>query len=129
MDRQEVFDTVVGGVLKQGGPSIDSTTRVCRYLHHGTGRRCAAGQLLTPEEAARADALWADSSWSQVVYSGIAPERLLPHNSMITKLQLAHDTAAKPESGCVADDATFLRDFTQRVKKMAARYKLEWRFG
>ncbi len=44
--KQETFDTVVRGILSQGGPAVDGN--VCRY--RTGGRKCAAGWLIPDDE-------------------------------------------------------------------------------
>ncbi len=54
MTRQEMFDKAYLGVIKQGGPAVQSSRGTvglsCSYLSRDTGRKCAVGQLLTDLE-------------------------------------------------------------------------------
>lgn len=50
--RQELFDRAVGGVIRQGGPSVDPITGSCSYLG-ADGRRCAAGHLMDDDQIER----------------------------------------------------------------------------
>jgi hypothetical protein len=49
MNKQEIFDTVVKGILAQGGESFDHKKGFCVYKN-SNGRKCAIGQLISEEK-------------------------------------------------------------------------------
>ena len=46
--RQEAFDVMVSGLIKQGKPSYDIQTMGCMYNNHD-GQKCAVGMLIPDE--------------------------------------------------------------------------------
>jgi hypothetical protein len=46
--RQEAFDVMVSGLIKQGKPSYDIQTMGCMY-DNGAGQKCAVGMLIPDE--------------------------------------------------------------------------------
>lgn len=86
---QEVFDFVAHHMLTQGERSEghkNSQITTCLYRNH-KGMACAAGCLMTAEQAAAADSL-AESTWPDVVDESIATH---VHMDLITGLQSIHD--------------------------------------
>lgn len=47
--RQEAFDIMVSGLIKQGKPSYDIQTLSCMY-DNGAGQKCAVGILIPDED-------------------------------------------------------------------------------
>ena len=49
LNRQEVLDRAVAGLVAQGGPAFDPEMPGCRYLDVKANRRCAIGQFIPAE--------------------------------------------------------------------------------
>lgn len=47
--RQEAFDIMVSGLIKQGKPSYDIQTMNCMY-DNGAGQKCAVGMLIPDDD-------------------------------------------------------------------------------
>lgn len=96
MTMQEIFDTSVGGLIKQGCQSVDG---VCRY-RGPNGTKCAAGQLISDEDYERFGEGIEGSSWRSSrfnsetrgvdLYYDLSDE---VHN-FISQLQNVHDSRA-----------------------------------
>jgi len=87
--EQEVFDQVAGHMMKQKARS-SLYDGVCAYRGND-GLMCAAGCLISPEEAEllklsaeRINTL----PWSCLITRGVAPDK---HRSLISALQTIHD--------------------------------------
>lgn len=93
MNAQEIFNKVATHLLTQNERSVDvpegSTDLRCAYRSAGGSRRCAAGCLLTDEEAKVADGL--DSSSWVYVRDVVDLSRFADHHDMIGGLQVIHD--------------------------------------
>ena len=122
MTAQEVFDVAVNGVLAQGRPSVDGRG-ICKY--RGRGVKCAAGHVLKDAHYDKLtwDSETHDSSLSAIVERGDAPDYMFAHQSLLERLQAAHDDKAQ-----FADDATglemWLMDFRIKARKIAKDRKL-----
>ena len=82
---QEVFTQVKDHLLKQGERSMLSTYDVqCAYRGEG-GKSCAAGCLMSDEEA---KGIPEPESWKSLVESGYVTDS---HRDLITELQDIHD--------------------------------------
>lgn len=84
MNKQEMFDTAVLGILNQGGISI-SEDGICLY-RNPNGRKCAAGFLI-PDEYYYPD-------MEKKIFSALAfklPDYLQKHSNFIGILQSIHD--------------------------------------
>ncbi len=103
MTPQEIFDTAVGGVLKQGHPSV-AADGSCVY-RDPDGAKCAAGFLLTDEEASGCEGHTIDN---------VCPVRLEAHVILLLRLQDAHDRAA---DWCSPED--FPEEFARRARQVA----------
>lgn len=116
MDKQEIFDTVVLALKKQGKPSVDSGACVYRATD---GSKCAAGHLL-PDEYYDSDMEAKD--WVDVVnkFGNDLPKFLVEEKYIISSLQKAHDTWAKDLS--YEDKVPFPR---QRFENVAKAYGLQ----
>lgn len=91
MNAQEIFNKVATHLLTQNAQSksgFGNSGPGCRY-RNPEGLACAAGCLLTDEEAALADGL---GNWVQVVMSvAIDVSRYDDHTNLIQTLQSVHD--------------------------------------
>jgi hypothetical protein len=125
MTPQEVFDTAVNALRKQGSQSVarnadgsvkmvswSSSTPVCLY-RSADGKKCAAGHLIQDEEYSPemegkniTDVLFGDN-----VFSLTMKERLGPHQSLIYELQREHDQYSPT-------------DWEQHFKYIAKEYNL-----
>lgn len=103
---QEVFDQVATHMLKQMKRSGPADTGGCWYRHGDL--KCAAGCLISDDEYVH-DMDEGDSSWSDLVAKGFAPEK---HSDIISYLQSIHDEA-HPDH------------WHQELKKFAETYNLE----
>lgn len=99
MNEQEIFDTVVSEMIKQGKKSVDSQGD-CAYLstdEDGNSVRCAVGCLLSHDNAVKAQNL-ADSSlfglslFALLTRATYLPDYMFENERLLTSLQFAHDT-------------------------------------
>jgi hypothetical protein len=109
MTNQELFDFVCSSVIKQGRPSVNEYGD-CRYRGRN-GLKCAAGFLLTDEQAKKCEGL----EWNYVLYrypelSDLGDARLVRH------LQLAHDIASSFDS--------FNSVFVKKCSNVARKFNL-----
>jgi hypothetical protein len=113
VEAQELYDYIVEAVVKQGRPSVGDNDR-CLY-RGPDGLKCAAGHVIP------------DSMYSPVamentgVYrldtQGELPKSLIPHVTLISYLQDAHDEAS--------NYADFLRIFMQEAERLASWFNLK----
>lgn len=139
MNRQEIFDKAVGGIIKQGGPAArqdsDGTFMGCMYYVEDSGRRCAIGQLLTDEQQSLVEegegviSMLGDGSpddegeehdYDRAGLMELLGQPNLADITFLDQLQGVHDVAARETRG----DESFLHVFKQRVILFAARYEL-----
>ena len=117
MTPQEMFDTALNGVLRQGGPSVDKKGN-CLY-RRANGRRCAAGWILPDEVVADYEGYSVDCI--------PLPEPFTSHRSLLLSIQSAHDVAAT----LYKDDELFQEQFQERFKdnmyRIAEQYGLEFK--
>lgn len=116
--KQRLFDKAVGGVLRQGGPSV-SVHGSCKYRNWGL--KCAAGHLLSDETVGvigEGGKFYSGCAEPKVVASrlGIGDTK---KTVMIQKLQNAHDEAARD-----AKSEDFLKEFRIRAADVALEYGL-----
>lgn len=112
MNEQEVFDTVVRHLAKQGAKSAvmkkgETGTSYERCMYRGPdGLKCAAGALINDDEY--------DPSMEGVVFGSMSkrPARLAPFEHLINRLQVAHDAALNGS------------DLRQLLRNAAAIYEL-----
>lgn len=112
MKKQEIFDTAVAALIKQGEPSYDDG---CYYRGPG-GAKCAIGHLIPDEKYSEGlEGLTADrfevrkAAGIRFLQAGFAGE-----------LQSAHDIPA--ELGLT--DAEWLEDFKKRARAVAEKHHL-----
>lgn len=112
---QQIFDQSVGGIITQGCKSLSNCGDACMY-RSPQGNACAAGQLLSDDEASLADNLPYSTSWECVVLKGIAANR---HSHLITGLQGAHDSC-KHVTG-----ESFVTEFKNHARRVGIKYALD----
>jgi len=112
MTKQEIFDTAVIGVLKQGGPSLDVKGK-CAYRGED-GMKCAVGFLISDKDGAFYDSL-DDSDVCSLVDLGYLME-LDEHKSILAVLQATHDFPRLPEF--------FVEGFLARAREIANQFGL-----
>lgn len=84
---QQVFDQAVIGIIEQGGPAINPITERCQYRVRS--RACAAGQLMSDDEAAALSSESRNgSAWQTLRAFDLVPQA---HEFLITEIQGAHD--------------------------------------
>lgn len=88
MDAQEIFDTTVLGLRKQGALA-KKDGGLCLYFDERTGNRCAVGIHLTPEEYGQI--VRYENNMIMDIPTERLPERLRPHIDLLCDLQDAHD--------------------------------------
>lgn len=91
MNAQEIYDKVAVHLLTQNAKSMkrsEDDGEFCAY-RGDEGRKCAAGCLLTDEEAGVADALPL-SSW-ELAEERLDLSRFAEHSGLIRELQAIHD--------------------------------------
>ena len=134
LTNQEIFDKVLTGIRRQGGPSLAPDTLACRH-RSAAGKQvlaCSIGQLI-PDNAY-------DSSWDRAEISSV--DCLLDKENFhmalfeagvnvddrgtvdfLINLQRVHDTAAL-EAGDPNFSVPFFEGFEPHMKELAARYGL-----
>lgn len=109
MTNQELFDFVCLNVIEQGEPSVDEKG-ACKY-RGPNGLKCAAGFLLTDEQAEGCEGL----ELGYVIDDYPEFEDLWDVN-LVSLLQLAHDQSADSES--------FTSVFVEKCLIIAERFNL-----
>lgn len=110
MTAQEVFDTAVAGVIKQGGPAVINGN--CKY-RTSFGRKCAVGHLLT-------DDIYLSSMEGRpigsllYIYSEL--KFLSQHAELLESLQKAHDYMLYDYE---------LGSFKEKARQIAKQYSLK----
>lgn len=117
MTLQEIFDTSVGQIIKQGGMS-KKANGMCAYRGDG-GMMCAVGALMDDEIAEAADALDPEygADVGKVVDAGLLKCFDSEELELMADLQGSHDEAF--DVYCFVDAA----------KDIAKKYRLEWSFA
>lgn len=125
--KQETFDMAVGGVIRQGGPSIniDQGDVICAYRGEH-GRKCAAGQLI-PDVAYR-PGLEGQSLSSTTNQIAAAVNRSGVHDhELVVRIQAVHDNTAMTIDGPfrrVTSDEDFLPKFRAACAALAIEFDL-----
>ena len=94
--EQEIFDQVVGHLLKQNAQCVEAICGVknvndsCVYWDKETGMKCAAGCLIAEDEY---DWSLEKNDWQALATQGMVP---LFHAEFIQKLQSIHDKNSDP---------------------------------
>lgn len=120
---QGLFDQAVGGVLKQGGPGIDSTGFPTTVNRHE--RRCALGHL-APEGLERTQNFGDEAPQFEL-------DAILRHaiktvpgcEALLQDLQGAHDGGWREARKCDAPMTAFMANFRHRAEKIAAKHHLD----
>lgn len=131
---QEVFDHVVGALLKQGKPAYNMTTvmikdkfvnKVACAYRDDDGNKCAAGQVIP-------DDVYVKGMEGKVITSLIATYAALAHlgqcSGVLSRLQSAHDLSAseaQPVGASFVDANKWTELFTWRAAKVAQDFKLD----
>jgi hypothetical protein len=84
---QEIFDTVVAHLRKQGCKSLSYDGRTCQYRGEA-GRMCAAGCLI-PDDMYTPDLEC--KTWSHIELKAIREHVGEEHTRLIEDLQMVHD--------------------------------------
>lgn len=87
LDAQGIFNTVVLHLAQQGGPAIDLNGH-CAYRTNN-GRKCAAGVLLSDDDYKP------EMENRTACTAEVGPFLPTGHLSLIRRLQMAHDNAAR----------------------------------
>ena len=121
MTEQEIFDTAVGKVLAQGGPSYEvvGDGLQCRY-RGPSGRKCLVGHLI-PDEAYRPhmEGYTAGLALAAALpHAAVVP--LVEHEDFLLDLQRVHDQCALDRRNMrAATDIEFWRSFKERAADFA----------
>lgn len=110
---QELFDLAMVGMAKQGWRKSETRSGDCRYRGPG-GCKCAVGQLLTDDEAARFEGF----NVSTLKDEGKLPTRLESQFALVLSMQEEHDSARFGAKG---------EDMANRFRRMATEFGLEFR--
>jgi hypothetical protein len=111
MTPQEVFDTSLNHIRKQGKPATNRLGE-CAYTTHN-GLHCAAWPFLTPEAQADPDV---QGDWGVAVADGFATADGVLHTTLIRSMQHIHDSAAQ--------EADFMAFYERGMAELALRYGL-----
>jgi len=115
MTHQELFDTCMEQLIKQGGPSR-SESNVCKYLSKN-GTKCAVGILLKEDEySPKMEFI----SVQGLVANRLLPKRLIPYKELLLELQNVHDRINWSPS-----DMEEFADF----QVVAHKFDLQWKFN
>jgi hypothetical protein len=125
MTRQEMFNKAYLGVIKQGGPAVQSNHNtdglMCSYLAP-SGRMCAVGHIMTEEElkvmgAFRGGVQSLADEWADCL---AYPEWLLGNENLefLNHLQDTHDNLME------YDGTDFVESYKSDMAKFAAFYNL-----
>lgn len=123
MNKQEMFDTAVRGIIEQGGPAT-TPKGACGYRTEN-GRSCAVGLLFNYEEMSAYKhkggsvgyLVDVDTCRPQPVLRPFFKDNL----TFLDSLQRAHDDAA---TGHHFKGGDFFRDFRQLMTEVAGLYGL-----
>lgn len=97
MNRQQIINTVIGRLLKQGGYAFNGER--CKYIIACTptspALKCAAGILMSDDECSALDAI-GQASWADInnEHPNLIPTPLRNQASIINALQRCHDDGA-----------------------------------
>lgn len=116
---QEVFDQVVGGIIKQGVPAKNHIGR-CLY-RTPSGLACAAGQLLTDEEVTLIGGPDA-GSW-RYMHSVKTNKIPAKHVDLVQELQVCHDEASDKSANDMM--YSFMAAFKASAVACAAKFSLD----
>lgn len=116
---QETFDMAVGGVIRQGGPSVRPSPTPqhgfgCAY-HGDNDRKCAVGQCIVDDKYDLSMEGASINSLRQLQRQPIKGHDL----DMLYELRFEHDFAAIAADGRVRTDAEFLPLFRAACAKLA----------
>ena len=120
MDIKKIIQEAYDAVIRQGGPSMDSTG--CCYRGEG-GRKCIIGHMI-PDKYYHGD--MEDKRVEAVMESFKVPtlEAFNLRIHVLNELQLAHDRAALGALPGPRRDEEFLALFKERIAKLSLRFNL-----
>lgn len=126
--RQYIFDTGVGGIIEQGGPSVDKNNIDCRYRGEG-GRKCVIGHLIADEhynESFEGAGMLTGTNETWEVLRGVAATTGFAFDDLVEEsdlflgdLQLLHDNDASILKMVFEPDK-----FVDRARKFAKNWNL-----
>lgn len=121
LSPQQVFDYVVGFIIRQGAPSIYRSEEgiVCRY-RSADGKKCAVGCLI-------ADRFYNEIIENYPSYNPLVMDRIEYLSDegfcqLLRDLQIVHDEAAS-----LTND--FVNTFRYDARYVAERHGLNWMWG
>jgi hypothetical protein len=115
LSKQQIFDTSVAHVLKNGRPSMEG--RVCKY----GGIGCGMAPFLKEGKADVADSAqdrYGASGWNELAARNRVPQK---HKSFAVELQEAHDNAGLKAT---EEQTDFRTDYRARVYALALKHRL-----
>lgn len=115
MNEQEIFNTALWAIVRQGKPAYDRHHGCVYYTREGN--RCAIGWLLSEEEARNFPAGTVNGLFTQ----DALPPSLVPHLPLLIEIQRAHDG----NSG----SRTFIPDFLNDMQVVANEFRLQGIYG
>lgn len=119
LTNQDVFDIVIEGIFKQGGPSFsfEESEYRCQYRAE-SGRKCAAGLILPDKEYEFImEGLCVNAE--EIVWFRENVEDI----TFLLKLQESHDTYIYPDE--FTTDEEFFKNWTPEMNKIADDYNLD----
>jgi hypothetical protein len=123
MNKQEIFDRGVAGILKQGEPAIDPRRNLCKY-RDDQGHACFVGKLI-PDE------IYTPELEAEALSDVVALIKADEHYDLLAECQEAHDTAAIIVHGDpgspnaqIFSGTEFIARFKENVAEIADRYGL-----
>lgn len=111
--EQGIFNFVWKFIIRQGEPAVNYSMCEYRTVNRNNGKvlACAAGCLLTDEEA-----LYVRGPWCNIDDNAIPP-RFRPFRSLIDDMQRAHDSAA-------CSMGNFVCNFKKKMCMVAKSHRL-----
>lgn len=122
MNRQDIFNTSVGELLKQGKKSVDGEG-VCAY-RGADGSKCAIGHLIP-------DSMY-HPSYEGLDVNGLEGQmRYFLRSASFANTLYGHYDENKPLLADLQDihDAVSPKYWTHEYYAIAKKYGLEWKFG
>lgn len=121
--RQELFDTAIGGLRSQGGPSIKiregaSVSHACLY-RNADGRKCAIGWLIPDDKYHKDMEFTYFAHIIDVIGPGLQAER-----PFLDDLQSVHDAPFRDHDK--PDDAQWTVAMEINAQKFAEKYSLRY---
>lgn len=120
---QSLFDRSVNHVLDQGKPSaiVEGFNRATCLYHHPEGLKCAAAIFINNYDPAMEGGTWTKLCQD---FSGSLDPDSVDHPIFVTRLQYAHDEAAR-DATMTSTDSSFLPRYARRVRQVGVEYGLK----